>query len=377
MTARESTANNSRRKEAFYAISADESTRIKVWRLWLALLVIFAHASTNTVRVGGENVAALVIPNWLSFVNYVLTIIIARCTTPAFSLISAVLLFRKPFVWRTNAARKFKSMMIPLFLLTSFWVALYAVGPYIPGLRALFSSQTSRVVDWTPRQWFAAYLGWTPEHATPTLLYPLWFLRDLMLMHLIAPAIKWIIDRIPRLFLCALAVLLVIKTDSDFHFYTIHQIFIFFCLGYYAVKYDLHLSDLDRIPWAAIAGLYALTIAGGYLARAYFDDISAVRGIPNLVGVLFFARCTTKIRDGKWLRMILWLSEYTIAIYLFQERMLGFSKKLLLRVLPASVPTTLVIFYVLPAIIAALCVLIAWLLRRYQPRFYSLITGTR
>ena len=377
MTARESTVNNSQGREAFYAISAEDSTRIKVWRLWLALLVLFAHASTNTVYVGGESIAALVVPNWLAFVDYILTTIIARCTTPAFSLISAVLLFRKPFVWRTNAARKFKSMIVPLFLLTSFWIALYAIGPYIPGLRSLFSSQSSRVVNWTPRQWFAAYLGWAQGHAMPTLLYPLWFLRDLMLMHLIAPAIKWVIDRIPRLFLCVLAVLLVIKTNSEFHYYTIHQIFIFFCLGYYVVKYDLHLSDLDRVPWAAIAGLYALTIAGGYLARGYFYEISAVRGIPNLVGVLFFARCTTKVRSGKWLHMILWLSEYTIAIYLFQERMLGFSKKLLLRFLPTSIPTTLAIYYILPSVLAALCVFIAWFLRRYQPRLYSLITGSR
>lgn len=360
-----------------YAISAEESTRINVWRVWLALLVLFAHASTDAVRIGGESVASLVIPGWLAFVNHILTVIIARCTTPAFSMISAVLLFRKPFIWRKNAARKFKSMMVPLFLLTSFWIALYAVGPYIPGLRALFSSETSRVVNWTPQQWFAAYLGWTPEHPMPTLLYPLWFLRDLMLMHLIAPAIRWVVDRIPRLFLCVLAVLLVIPTKSDFHFFTIHQIFIFFCLGYYVVKYDLHLTDLDRIPWTLIAGLYALTIAGGYLARAYFDEVSAVRGIPNLMGVLFFARCATKIPSEKWLRRILWLSEYTIAIYLFQERMLGFAKKLLLRVLPASLPSTLVIFYVLPTIIAALCVGIAWFLRRHQPRLYSLITGSR
>ena len=360
-----------------YAISAEDSTRIKVWRLWLALLVLFAHAASETVRVGGESIASLAMPGWLAFINHILTVIIARCTTPAFSLISAVLLFRKPFVWRTNVARKFKGMMIPLFLLTSFWVALYAVGPYIPGLRALFSSQTSRVVDWTPKQWFAAYLGWTKEHPLPTLLYPLWFLRDLMLMHLIAPAIKWVIDRIPRLFLCVLAVLLVIKTDSDFHFYTIHQIFIFFCLGYYVVKYDLHLSDLDRIPWPVIALLYALTIAFGYITRAHFDDISAVRGIPNLMGVLFFARCTTKIRSERLLRPLLWLSEYNIAIYLFQERMLGFSKKLLLRILPTSTASTLIMFYVLPTIIAAVCVFIGWFLRKYQHRFYALITGTR
>ena len=360
-----------------YTISPEESTRINVWKLWLALLVLFAHASTDAVRIGGASTASLVIPGWLAFVDHILTTIIARCTTPAFSLISAVLLFRKPFVWRKNVARKFKSLMVPLFLLTSFWIVLYAVGPYIPGLRGLFSSETSRVVDWTPKQWFAAYLGWTKEHPMPTLLYPLWFLRDLMLMHLIAPAIKWVIDRIPRLFLCVLAVLLVIKTDSDFHFYAIHQIFIFFCLGYYVVKYNLHLSDLDRVPWQLITGLYLLAITGGYLSRAYYAEVSAVRGIPNFVGVLFFARCCTKINSEKWLRRILWLSEYAIAIYLFQERMLGFSKKLLLRILPASVPSTLVIFYVLPTIIAAICISIACFLRRYQPRFYSLITGSR
>ena len=362
---------------ATYAISAEDSTRINVWKLWLALLVLLAHARYSTDLPAGSGPMIDALYRGLEFIRYILCIIVARCTTPAFALISAVLLYRKPFHWKTNVLRKCRSILLPIFLLTSFWIFLYLVGPFIPGLRILFSGEHTRVWEWTPEQWFSAYLGWTKEHPMPTLLYPLWFMRDLMLMHLIAPAIKWVIDRIPRIFLCALAVLLVIKTDSDFHFYTIHQVFIFFCLGYYVVKYNLHLSDLDRIHWAIIAGFYLVTIAGGYLARDYFDTVSAVRGIPNLAGVLFFARFCTRISSEKLRRRILWLSEYAIAIYLFQERMLGFAKKLLPRLLHNQLALFLVQSYALPVAIAALCISIAWFLRRHQPRLYALITGSR
>ena len=359
-----------------YAISAEDSKRIEVWRLWMALLVLFAHAYNVAVMVDGGS-AQMVQPAWLKFFQHITCTIIARCSTTSFALISAVLLYRKPFSWRTNTVRKFKQLIVPLFLLTSFWVVVYAVGPHLPGLRSLVSSATLRMSDWTPSYWFGVYLGWTEKHAIPSLLYPLWFLRDLMLMHLFAPVIKWVIDRIPRLFLCVLAVLLVMKTNSSFHYYTIHQVFIFFCLGYYVVKYDLHLSDLDRVPWLAMAALYILVIAGAYMARAYYRPISAVRGIPNLVGSLFFARCCTRIPEGKWLKRIMWLSQYNIAIYMFQERMYAFFKKLVHALIPASVAQSLVQYWALPVVVGTLCVLIARFLRRYQPRLYSIITGTR
>ena len=376
MTAQRNIADGVRSASPSYIITPEDSKRIQLWRLWMALLVLFAHGHNGQVFLS-EGAANLSVPHWLFVFEYMTVTIIARCSTPAFALISAVLLYRKPYSWRKNVVRKFRSIMVPLLLLTSFWIALYAIGPHIPIFRNFFSSANTRVADWTPEQWFAAYFGWTKEHPMPTLLYPLWFMRDLMLMHLIAPAIQWVIDRIPRLFLCVLAVLLVMKTDSDFHYYAIHQVFIFFCLGYYVVKYDLHLSQLDKIPWQLIALVYALTILGGYLLRDYYDEISAVRGIPNLAGMFFFARCCTKIPEGKWLKRLLWLSEYNIAIYLFQERMLGFSKKFLHHLMPAGLPLTLMQYWALPVIIGAFCVFIGWFLRKYQPKLYSLITGSR
>ena len=367
-----------RRAEPVYTISPDESVRINIWRLWMAFMVPLNHVySSGAILTGGGESVALVAPAWFTALQHMLITVMTRCVPCAFALISAVLLFRKPFDYRKNAVRKFKGLIVPLVLLTSFWIALYAIGPYVPGLRNLFSDYHSRVADWTFEQWFTAYFGWTSKHQMPTLLYPLWFMRDLMVMNLIAPAIKWIIDRFPRLFLCVLAVMLVMKLESEFYLNSVHQVFIFFCLGYYVVKYDLHLSDLDKIPGALIAGLYLLSIVGAYLARAHFADINAVRGIPNLLGVLFFARCCTKIPAGRFREKLLWLSSFNVTIYLFHERMLTFIKKVLIRLLPACFPTTLALCYLLPVIISTICISIGWFLHKYQPRFYSLITGTR
>lgn len=378
MTAMRASAQTAANAKPAYAISPDDSSRIQIWRLWMTFFMPLRHIYTSANRIGGADTAMLFEPEWLKFVQHILIEIMARFVPSAFALIAAVLLFRKPFTWRKNVARKFRSLMVPLFLLTTFWVALYAIGPHLPGIGSMFSSSTTRVADWTPRQWFAAYLGWTPEHHMPTLMYPLWFMRDLMLVNLFAPAIKWIIDRAPRLFLVVLAVLLVWKTESRFYFHAVHQIFIFFCLGYYVVKYDLHFSHLDRIPGLWIAGAYVLSIAGAYLLRDYADAYSAIRGIPNLIGVLFFARFMSKLpASPKWKKRFLWVAEYNVAIFLFHERMTTFIKKIALRILPASLPTTLVILYVLPVVITAICVAIGWFMRKYQRRFYNILTGSR
>lgn len=378
MTARTAPTPPSPSGPAIYSIGADDSERIQLWRLWMTFFMPLRHVYSTATRINGADIDGMVEPAWLGFIQYIFTEIMPRFVPSAFALIAAVLLFRKPFKWGRNVVRKLRTLLLPLFLLTSFWIALYAVGPHIPGLGSLFAASNTRVADWTAEQWFAAYLGWTPSHQLPTLMYPLWFLRDLMLMNLIAPAIKWMIDRIPRLFLAVLAALLVLKTDSRFYFHTIHQVFIFFCLGYYVVKYDLHFSDLDRIHWKWIAGAYVLSIAGAYLFRAYTDDYSIVRGLSNLAAVVFFARIVSKVpASPRWRRRFLWLAEYNVAIFLFHERMLTFAKKLVLHVLPPALPTSLFTFYVLPVLIGAICVFIGWFLRRYQPRLYRLITGSR
>ena len=211
----------------------------------------------------------------------------------------------------------------------------------------------------------------------PTILYPLWFLRDLMLMNLLAPAIKWCVDRFPRLYLGALAALLVCNARGPNFIHTVQMIFIFFSLGYYVVKYDLRFSDLDRIPLSWIAALYALVILIAHLLRAHYAEWGAVRGIPTLLGVLFFARLSAWRSRGKWRERVLRLSRYSIAVFLFHERTLIILRKLALRLLPPSLPTTLFLFYGLPALTIALCVLFARFMRHRLPRAYSLLTGGR
>lgn len=246
----------------------------------------------------------------------------------------------------------------------------------MPGLGGLFSDGIARVWEWMPRDWFAAYLGWTPERMKP-LIYPLWFLRDLMLMNLLAPLIRRAVERFPGAFLCVLAALLTWETDDAFFRCTVQEVFVFFCLGCYAARYDLHFSDLDRVPRGCAAALYLLAALCACLQREHYATSGALRALSNLAGVLFFGRCCTRVPEGKWRARLLRLSEYGIAIYFFHERLLGFMKKLALRLLPVCLPTTLAIFYLLPMLNVALCVLAAWLLRRFLPRTYRLLTGGR
>ena len=363
----------------YYALSGDESERIRIWKLWLCLMIPLNHSFVQAIRTGGK-VVYPVIPPWLMHLESILCGFITTCVPPCFALISAVLLFRKPFDWGKNAAHKCRTLLVPLFLLTTIWIALYVAGSRLPFIGPLFAAKHS-VASWTPRQWFTAYLGWQRDQWAPAILYPLWFLRDLMLMNLLAPVVKWCIDRFPRLYLGVLAALLVCNVrDSNFA-HTVQMVFIFFSLGYYVVKYDLRFSDLDRIPLAWIAAAYALAILIAHLLRAHYAEWGAVRGIPTLLGVLFFARLSAWRPRGKWRERVLWLSQYGIAVYLFHERALIIMRKLMMRLLPPAQQTTLAmtlfLFYGLPAINIALCVLLALLLRKFLPRTYALLTGGR
>lgn len=231
-----------------YAIDARESERISILKLWFCLLVVLIHVS----RLGGihfaEGTVKYSLPLWLNYTEFILSKVIAKCAVPGFFFVSGMLLFRKPFAWKENVRKKLRSLVVPYLLLNTFWIAVFYISQRIPFTRPFFGQPINIVKNWSAYDWLNAYLGiCRQDNSAIPILGVTWFMRDLFVLNLIAPALKWIMDRLPKISFAALCVMLILGINTHL-FFLRRDALVFFCFGYAFVKRGLHFSDLDNTP---------------------------------------------------------------------------------------------------------------------------------
>ena len=173
--------------------------------------------------------------------EYLISAIIAHVAVPGFFLISEVLLYKKEFKWKENFIKKTRTILIPWFIDITFWIVLYAVMQMVPFARPfIFSNDSKLISEWGLFQYLDAYLGLTQS----PLVYPLWFAQSFFL-NLIALPLKWVIDKFPKTTLIILWILLLSGIKSPLFCLEVNAL-VYFCMGYYLVKYDLHFENIPR-----------------------------------------------------------------------------------------------------------------------------------
>lgn len=363
--------------KTIYQIDAEESERITILKFWLCVLVVFIHSNFNGEIRFADGTLVWQCPIWLDWCKFIVNEIIACCAVPWFFLLSGILLYRKPFRWSDNMRKKVRTLLIPYLIINTFWLVFYYTAQHIPGLSVYFTHAGHIIGDYTLPDFVNAYLGFRCDETFRRFPFvrPLWFVRDLLILNFLAKGIEKIINRFPKaafaalitsLFLCPWLVNYIGTQEIT--------ALVYFSLGYYCVKYQFHLKKLDDINPIIMFSIY---VVAGLLA-CYLRDTMALSlcQIPiALIGGGVIYIYATKFRYTK--RSILYLSQYSMAIYLFHPNNILILQKLSARLLPVGTFYTVFSSFVIPLIIIACCIVFSALLKKYTPRLYGIITGGR
>lgn len=359
--------------EREYVITEEESAQVRLLKLWFIVLVVWIHAYTEEVHFGDGDVV-LAVPAWLAAVKYAVSRVIARCAVPGFFFFSALFLYRRPFGWRENMRRKVRTLLVPYVIVTTFWIAAFFAALHVPALEGLIQADSFyNVRAWSAVDLLNAYLGLGGPDYLP-LVYPLWFVRDLLVLNVLALALKWLVDRFPVLVMVTLAILT--AANVRMIWFLSVQGSVFFTLGYYAVRYGVSLSSVKRLPFWPLAVLYGLLVAVDCMLRAMPMQHLA-RAASIVLGLLFFARLSFMLRPGAWRDRLLKLAGYVMAVYLFHEPALTLLKKVTVRVLPQTPLWQMAQFIGIPAAVIGLCLVGGIAFKRVAPRIYGVVTGGR
>lgn len=352
-------------------MSIEESERIQILKIWFTIMVIFIHSYSQEAHFTGGNIV-LHIPLWLDWIKYLISQVISSCAVPGYFFISAVLLYKKDFTWAENIKKKLKTLLIPYLIFNTAWIFIYFVAQHIQIFNPYFIQEKNIISNWGIIQYANAYLGCVDGHVW---LYPLWFIRDLIVLNLLAVVIKKLIDKFPKIIFILLAIMIVLNVQTHLFFLN-QQALVFFCLGYYFVKYSIKFNDSEKIKAPYIIITYIAAILLNCLTRD-----TALSYLPHfvtiVVGLIFFYRFTTKIAAEKLHTVLMYIAKYSFSIYLFHEMNLSILKKLLIKFFPQNTLWTTILYFGIPITIFCLCLLLSAILDKYFHKAYLILVGGR
>ena len=185
-------------------ISSLTSSTISALRFPLTVGVVFIHfnvLSDNLAVRGTGNAEHF--PTWLVCMFNLFSEVLPRIAVPLFFIISGYLFFRSGFMIRTytdKLRRRVRTLLVPYIL----WNLLYLIRTAfrdIPAFSGL--SHDTAQANWSLSAVLACFWdksrGVFPVPASSYIYpqdFPLWYVRDLMVMVVLAPVLYWMLKKV-------------------------------------------------------------------------------------------------------------------------------------------------------------------------------------
>lgn len=290
---------------------------------------------------------------------------------------SSLLLYRKEFTWIGNMKKRVKTLVVPYIIMNSFWIAAYALGQYIPQTQVFFNNQDNIVAKFTLFRWLQAY-GIGSQYP---FLYPLWFVRNLLILNILAVVIKRIIDFSPKVSFIIVCLMLIFLPGFPLNnfYYTIYVYDLcMWCFGYFVVKFNWNINKFDQNKGVFIAFIFLLIIRIALMnIEIPFILKLLISRISLPLNLVFWYSWFSKNINGKIQKLFLKLSGFNFGIYLFHEMNLTFAKKLIAKIFGINFVVQFFQYMLLPFVIVALVTILCIILKKFSPKLFSVLTGSR
>lgn len=366
-------------------ISETTSKSITALRFILSVLIVFAHNNFNAAEIAERFADPAMRPVFVenafgSWLQFFISLGLANCAVPLFFLFSAFLQAKKDDPYPVLLKKRVKSLLVPYLI----WMTLYAVyssfGKYLifkiaPGL---LNNPDTTFLTWIFADWFHKFIGYAPGYSHPAFAAQFWFVRDLFILVVLSPVLKFIIRKIPAAFLGILLLIYAIPLNV---YFVQNNALIFYSLGLYWGMFDFDLFEkIKEIKWLELLPVYALLyillkILEAQIIQAY---IVALVMLPfTCVVVLKFASII--VNNEKAFSVASYLSAFSFFLYAIHGPVLmEIMKKLWIRILPMkNTFFCLCEYFGVSLLVIAIGTGIGILLRKICPPLFAWMNGGR
>lgn len=349
-----------------------QSVLIEAMRFPLIVLVVFIHILPGYLVPLHFDLSGM---NVYHVISEILSHSIGRMAVPCFFLFSGFFFFRKLEVWSsrfyfTQLRKRVMTLLLPYFLWNMVMIMTICIKQYIFSLLSLESKEDG-IFDIHNQSWFELFwLG--------PVNFPLWYLRDLICMSLLAPAFYYIF-RYLKIWGLLLLVILYLTTLSIPVKGMSMTALLFFGIGAYCGIYKENLLRicLKLKKVCAIGALFFLCCAtynhGGVLYELFIRPF-ILFGMVTAINLM-----NSVINRPFWKKRLCSLSATVFFIYAVHEiYIINWTKGFFSRTSLIETTGGLMLAYILiPIITVTVCLLLYFLLNNTVPRLLAFTIGGR
>ena len=342
-------------------ISKYNSQKIKVLNLVLIMMVVYIHSYYLEAENGYP--IALGLQNIMSGWG------LCCVGNTAFFLFSGFLFFNGILSAQDcypKIKKRVYSLLVPYLIWNVIFILWYDVLQNLPGIGGYINSDMVGSLTKNGLLDALRVLYWEPAN------FPLWFVRDLMIMVAVSPLLYYLIK-----YLKWFTPILLVAISP---FVNIH-VSPFFILGG-CIAMHSSLEKVHKITNGAIFWSSTFIYVANAIAQVFTDyHHPYLTFVVCLCGIITVSRLYDWIASSQSLTSKLTplnsLLGYSFYIYLFHEPVFNIIKKIGLKVLGAHQWSLILLYLINPLIMCAIAIMVAKLLQRFVPKVYSVLVGGR
>jgi surface polysaccharide O-acyltransferase-like enzyme len=355
------------------------SYKIKVISLILMIMVMYIHSiniynnNTEIILNYSENISS----QFVVFFQLFISDGISRIAVPFFFLISGYLFFLNvnniSQIYKYKITNGVKTLIIPYLFWSMLVIVIFIILQALPYSESFFNGK--HVVDFNFLELMNALL-------ISPLNYPLWFLRDLIIVVFIySPLIFIFLRFLPKFYLSLLLILWFMDIDQveNLQWFLRFMALLFFSIGGYLSFYKINIEivfsnkslNFSLILFLLVLICKTLIQMNPLYTNSYIVDLLLKGDI--LIGI-FILWNIVKIEHNK---IIDFLIPYTFLYYVFQEPFITINKKISFFLLGFNPYSALIAYIITPVFVIVFLTLLGKILQKHIPVISKIITGNR
>ena len=366
----------SQHHERSMPIDAESSTRLNLLRFPLIVGVVFIHAYDTSVNVAEGGIGVSETGFWSDCIRNFISQGLARVAVPVFFLMSGYLFFQgfdeSWDAYRAKWTSRVRTLLIPFLFWNLMVLLMIGVAQQVPATRTFFSGKNAPVFTFDAFGYLNAIFGIT----RPPIAYQFWFIRDLMLLVLLAPVVAFLDSnaRVPSLAVlvgCWLLDVWPFRMPSA-------EATLFFSVGVCLAKAGKRIFWSDKYGALFVSLYLPAVLLDSLVYRQYFGPYLHRIGILLGVPAALFATKLLVTHHAKLQAAFLSLASASFFVYASHEPPLMIARKVSYKVLsPATSQGVLLLYFLNPILVLCSSLLLYRRLSRVFPGTIRLITGGR
>ena len=179
-----------------FQISEEDSKRITSLRFLLIVFVVFIHANLTPDDALNYYHYDFIQPKWIEVFKNFICNTLGGAVVPLFFLFASYLQFSKNDSYPTLLKKRSKSLLLPYILWTVITVILYFIAQSIPQTAPYFQNPINTVRNWKGVDWIKIFTYHNLNSGLKTpLVYQFWFIRDLIILIILSPVLKFLCEK--------------------------------------------------------------------------------------------------------------------------------------------------------------------------------------